>query len=162
MSRIRGKDTTPERLVRSLLHRMGYRFRLNVRIPVSPEIRGQTTEDRNQKSEVRRRLSALRRPPSALRRLVIRPDLVLPKYKTAIFVHGCFWHRHRGCKNCTTPTHRREFWFNKLNGNAVRDKLHQRALRRLGWRVIVIWECEIGNEASDLIESTLGKKRIKR
>ncbi|HKI69700.1 MAG TPA: hypothetical protein VKA67_08930, partial [Verrucomicrobiae bacterium] len=70
------------------------------------------------------------------------PDLVLPESKTAIFVHGCFWHRHRGCKNCTTPAHRRDFWVKKLESNAARDKIQQRVLRRLGWRVMVIWECE--------------------
>ena len=69
-------------------------------------------------------------------------DILLPKHKTVIFVHGCFWHRHRGCRNCTTPTHRRAWWMNKLEGNAVRDKLHQRALRKLGWRPVVIWECQ--------------------
>ena len=66
----------------------------------------------------------------------------MPKHRVAIFVHGCFWHRHRGCKNCTTPTHRREWWLKKLEGNTARDKLHQRALRKLGWRPMVIWECE--------------------
>ncbi|HKW29328.1 MAG TPA: hypothetical protein VJT54_08340 [Verrucomicrobiae bacterium] len=72
----------------------------------------------------------------------VTPDFVVTKQRIAIFVHGCFWHRHRGCKNCTTPTHRREWWLKKLEGNAARDKLHQRALRKLGWRPIVIWECE--------------------
>jgi len=72
----------------------------------------------------------------------VRPDIVLPKYKTAVFVHGCFWHRHRGCKNCTTPTHRRAWWLKKLEGNAARDKVHQNALRKLGWRPVVIWECQ--------------------
>jgi DNA mismatch endonuclease (patch repair protein) len=80
MSRIRGKDTTPEKIVRSLLHRMGYRFRLHVRIPIPP--------------------STLNHQPSTV---FVRPDIILPKYKTAIFVHGCFWHRHKSCKNCTTP-----------------------------------------------------------
>jgi DNA mismatch endonuclease, patch repair protein len=120
MSRIRGKDTTPERIVRSLLHRLGCRFRLNVRIPVTPK-------------------AGTARP--AIR--FIRPDIVLVKHRLAMFVHGCFWHRHRGCRNCTTPTHRRAWWLNKLEGNAARDKLQQRALRALGWRVIVVWECEI-------------------
>jgi DNA mismatch endonuclease (patch repair protein) len=72
-----------------------------------------------------------------------KPDIVLPKYKTVIFVHGCFWHRHKGCKNCTTPTNRREFWLEKLNGNAARDKVHRRALRKLGWSAITVWECQI-------------------
>jgi len=114
MSRIRGKDTTPEKVVRSLLHRLGYRFRLHVRIPVE--------------------VGTARR--------AVRPDIVLTKQRIAVFVHGCFWHRHRGCKNCTTPTHRREWWLKKLNGNAARDNLHQKALRKLGWRSIVIWECQ--------------------
>ena len=107
MSRIRGKDTTPEKVVRSALHRMGYRFRLHVK-----ELPG-------------------------------KPDIVLPKYRTVIFVHGCFWHQHKGCKNCTTPRNRREFWVAKLEGNVARDKDHARALSRLGWRVIGIWECEV-------------------
>jgi DNA mismatch endonuclease (patch repair protein) len=106
MSRIRGKDTTPEKAVRSRLHRMGYRFRLHVR------------------------------------KLPGRPDIVLPKHKTVVFVHGCFWHRHTGCRNCTTPTNRREWWLAKLNGNAARDKRHQVALKKLGWRCVVVWECE--------------------
>jgi DNA mismatch endonuclease (patch repair protein) len=127
MSRIRGKDTSPEKAVRSLLHRMGYRFRLNVKIPI--QLR--TQEKRKSKS-----------PTPAFVTKYVRPDIVLPKHKTAIFVHGCFWHRHRGCKNCTTPTHRREWWITKLEGNSVRDRLRQRALQKLGWRVIVVWECE--------------------
>ena len=127
MSRIRGKHTTPERIVRSLLHRLGYRFRLHVRIPV-PMV-----------GTVRR---AVRTPQRGIPTRFVCPDILLPKHKTAIFVHGCFWHRHRGCKNCTTPTHRREWWLKKLEGNAARDKLHQRALRKLGWRPIVIWECQ--------------------
>ena len=69
-------------------------------------------------------------------------DILLPQHKTAIFVHGCFWHRHKGCKNCTTPTNRRAWWLKKLEGNAARDQLHQRALRKLGWRTLVVWECE--------------------
>src|SRR6266550_6871378 len=69
------------------------------------------------------------------------PRAVLPKYKTVVFVHGCFWHRHRGCVNCTTPTNRRQWWLTKLEANAARDKRHQATLRTLGWRVIVVWEC---------------------
>jgi len=85
---------------------------------------------------------------------VISADIVLPRYKTVIFVHGCFWHRHKGCKNCTTPTNRRAWWLAKLNGNAARDKLHQRALRKLGWRSIVVWECQT--------EHSKGLERISR
>jgi DNA mismatch endonuclease (patch repair protein) len=86
MSRIRGRDTKPELLVRSMLHKMGYRFRLNVKIPIqlgTQEIR------KTRKSDVRVQRSDIRRPASAIRPLVVRPDIVLPKYKTAIFVHGC-------------------------------------------------------------------------
>ena len=106
MSRIRGKDTTPEKAVRSVLHRMGYRFRLHGK------------------------------------KLPGRPDIVLAKHKTVILVHGCFWHRHPGCRNCTTPTNNRRFWMKKLGGNATRDKANRRALTKLGWRVAVVWECE--------------------
>jgi DNA mismatch endonuclease (patch repair protein) len=145
MSRIRGKDTTPEKIVRSLLHRMGYRFRLHVRIPIhvggtsSASPKPDPTRPNSERLLFRSGTRGTR--PSKPPRFA-RPDILLPKHKTAIFVHGCFWHRHTGCKNCTTPTNRREWWLAKLNGNAARDKLHQAALRKLGWRVIVIWECE--------------------
>ena len=151
MSRIRGKHTTPEKAVRSILRRLGYRFRLHVRIPA---ILSASTGERK-KGEVSKRfpvspqstLKSLARRSAAQtaqpsQRRFVTPDFVLPRQRVAIFVHGCFWHRHRGCKNCTTPTHRREWWLKKLNGNAARDKLHQRALRKLGWRPMVIWECE--------------------
>ena len=128
MSRIRGKDTTPEKRIRSLLHGLGYRFRLQVRMPVPVDSLSASTGER---------VSVRRRIPRA-----VSVDILLPKYKTAIFVHGCFWHRHRGCKNCTMPTHRRAWWLKKLEGNAARDKLHQRALHKLGWRPVVIWECQ--------------------
>ena len=107
MSRIRSKDTKPELLVRSLLHRMGYRFRLH-----------------------RKDLPGC-------------PDIVLPKYKTVIFVHGCYWHRHKGCKYAYTPKSRIEFWQKKFQGNIERDRKHQRDLKKLGWKVLIIWECEI-------------------
>ena len=140
MSRIRGKDTTPEKRVRSLLHRLGCRFRLNVKIPVGKTLNKTADEHGWTRMPNRpRRKVPLR---GGVRSGFVRPDIILPKYKTAIFVHGCFWHRHRGCKNCTTPTHRRAWWLKKLEGNAARDKLHQRALRKLGWRPVVIWECQ--------------------
>lgn len=106
MSRIRGRDTKPEIAVRSLLHRMGYRFRLH-----RADLPG-------------------------------RPDIVLPKYRAVIFVHGCFWHRHTGCRFAYTPKSRRKFWQQKFQGNRRRDRRSTTALARLGWRVLVIWECE--------------------
>ncbi len=106
MSRIRAKDTKPEKLVRRLVHGMGYRYRLHVRgLPGCP-------------------------------------DLVFQGKRKIIFVHGCFWHRHPRCKNDRPPKSRRDFWLPKLQANRKRDKLCQRALRRLGWQVFVIWECE--------------------
>jgi DNA mismatch endonuclease (patch repair protein) len=107
MSRIRSKNTTPEKVVRSMLHRMGYRFSLH-----------------------RKDLPG-------------RPDIVLPRHNTVIFVHGCFWHLHAGCNQGRIPATRREFWENKLNGNVKRDEQHQRVLRQLGWRVITLWECDV-------------------
>lgn len=111
MSRIRSTNTKPELRVRSLLHRMGFRFRLH----------------RND--------------------LPGKPDIILPRLKTVIFVHGCYWHRHPGCKFAYEPKTRVEFWTAKFADNVERDKRNRDALDALGWRVIVIWECEI----SDLI-----------
>jgi len=110
MSRIKGGDTKPERLVRSVLHRLGFRF-------------------------------SLRR-----RDLPGRPDIVLIRYGTAIFVHGCFWHRHKNCRNSVLPKTRQEFWLAKLNGNVERDKRNLMALKRLGWKVLTVWECEVEDE----------------
>jgi DNA mismatch endonuclease (patch repair protein) len=107
MAGIRGKDTTPELQVRSIVHGLGYRFRLHVRdLPGSP-------------------------------------DLVLPRLGTAIFVHGCFWHRHRGCRYATTPSSRRAFWEAKFAANVARDRRNASRLRRLGWSVLTVWECEL-------------------
>jgi DNA mismatch endonuclease (patch repair protein) len=71
------------------------------------------------------------------------PDLVLPRYKAVIFVHGCFWHRHAGCHLAATPASNQEFWLKKLSANAERDQRNLQKLLRDGWRVIVIWECGI-------------------
>ena len=109
MSLVRGRDTTPEKKVRSLLHRMGYRFRLHAR------------------------------------NLPGNPDIVLPGHKKIIFVHGCFWHQHEGCRRSTRPTSNVEFWDKKLNATVERDKRNLSALRAEGWRVNVIWECETKN-----------------
>ena len=76
------------------------------------------------------------------KRLPGKPDVVLPKYHTVIFVHGCFWHRH-GCKNTTMPKTRTDYWETKFAGNIERDQKHVRELKDTGWNVIVIWECEL-------------------
>ena len=71
------------------------------------------------------------------------PDIVLPKYKTVIFVHGCFWHRHQNCKYASNPKTRREFWEKKFKENIERDKKTQEKLKNLGWKTKIVWECEI-------------------
>jgi len=107
MSRIRSKDTNVEIILRSLLHRMGYRFRLHCK-----DLPG-------------------------------KPDIVLPKYKAVIFVHGCFWHRHKGCKRCTTPSSNLRYWQAKFDRNIKKDKENTAELRKNGWRVMIIWECKL-------------------
>lgn len=72
-----------------------------------------------------------------------QPDIVLPKYRTVILVHGCFWHRHLGCKYAYQPKSRKEFWQKKFQENIERDKQKEKALQFLGWKVIIIWECEL-------------------
>ena len=106
MSRIKGKNTKPELVVRSLLHKSGYRFRLHKK-----DLPG-------------------------------RPDIVLPKYKLIILVHGCFWHRHERCSFAYKPKSRMEFWDKKFQQNVERDKSNRQNLEKLGWKVVVIWECE--------------------
>jgi len=76
-----------------------------------------------------------------------KPDIVLPKYKTVIFVHGCFWHQHEGCKYAAVPKTREEYWIPKLKRNTERDKTVKDQLQRSGWRVLVVWECEIRKKA---------------
>lgn len=106
MSRVRGKHTMPEMIVRRSAHSLGYRFRLHRRdLPGSP-------------------------------------DLVFPGRKAVVFVHGCFWHRHRGCKKATSPKSREEFWQGKFDRNIRRDEENVAKLAELGWRVMVVWECE--------------------
>lgn len=71
------------------------------------------------------------------------PDIVLPKYKTVIFINGCFWHRHEGCRYATTPKTRTEFWQEKFDRNVANDRKHKEELKTMGWRVITLWECEL-------------------
>lgn len=127
MGRIRSGNTKPELTVRSLLHKMGYRFRLH-----------------------RKDLPG-------------KPDIILPKYKTVVFVHGCFWHRHSKCKYAYTPKSRTEFWENKFADNIARFKIVKKELAHLKWKVVVVWECElsdlesIGNKLRLQIKSCLKK-----
>jgi DNA mismatch endonuclease (patch repair protein) len=107
MGRVKGRDTKPEILVRSFVHRMGYRFRIH-----------------------RRDLPG-------------NPDIVFPRHGKVIFVHGCFWHGHEGCPRSKRPTTNKSFWNAKLDGNIERDKRIRRALQRMGWKVFVVWQCEM-------------------
>ena len=83
------------------------------------------------------------------------PDIVLPKYKTVIFVHGCFWHRHENCKYATTPKTRKEFWEKKFRENINRDNLNQANLSLKGWKIIIIWECQLKGDKRKLIRDLL-------
>lgn len=126
MSRIRSKDTKPEKIIRSILHKQGFRFRIN-----------------------RKDLPG-------------KPDIVLPKYKTVIFVHGCFWHRHEGCKYAYTPKSNIDFWNKKFSSNLQRDKNIQNKLRKSGWKVLTIWECEIKEieKTPELLDSLLNNSHL--
>lgn len=82
-----------------------------------------------------------------------RPDLVFPRYRAVVFVHGCFWHRHRGCRYAYSPKTRVRFWTEKFRGNVERDRRNVNMLRQLGWRVLIIWECE--TRSSECVEKHL-------
>lgn len=116
MSLIRSKHTRPELIVRSMLHRMGFRFRLHRR-----DLPGE-------------------------------PDIVLPKHKSAIFVHGCFWHFHKNCRDGKIPQSNQEYWRPKLEGNARKDEQALSALRADGWNTLVIWECELRENLTEVQE----------
>jgi DNA mismatch endonuclease (patch repair protein) len=107
MSKVSGKETKPEILVRKLLFSKGFRYRKNVKS------------------------------------LPGNPDIVLPKYKTVIFVHGCFWHQHEGCRKSIRPTTKIEFWNEKLDKNIVRDTTNVEHLTKAGWKVLTVWECQL-------------------
>jgi DNA mismatch endonuclease, patch repair protein len=85
-----------------------------------------------------------------------KPDIVLPKYKTAIFVHGCFWHGH-GCKDFKWPKSRVEFWRDKIEGNVARDRREMAALGKMGWQVLIVWECETKALCIDELASTFAR-----
>lgn len=82
-----------------------------------------------------------------------KPDIVLPKYRTVIFVNGCFWHMHQGCKYFVWPKHNAEFWKEKITGNAERDQRKRQELEELGWRVIIVWECQLKDSLDDCLNS---------
>ena len=88
-----------------------------------------------------------------------KPDIVLPKYKTVIFVHGCFWHRHEGCKYATTPSSNSEYWQTKFSRNIENDKKHVQELNNLGWKVITIWECEIKKSFDETMDRVADELR---
>ncbi len=89
------------------------------------------------------------------KRFTGKPDIILAKYKTAIFIHGCFWHHHKNCLKSALPQTNHEFWGKKIQANTERDKVNQVNLSNLGWNVIVIWQCQIKNQA--LFENTMEK-----
>ncbi|TKC59329.1 DNA mismatch endonuclease Vsr [Pedobacter hiemivivus] len=123
MSKIKGKDTKPELLVRKFLHKNGFRYRIHVK-----DLPG-------------------------------KPDVVLPRYKTVIFINGCFWHGHEECKYYVIPKTRTDWWLSKINGNIANDFLANEQLTNKGWKVIIIWECQLKerlkSETLDLLLSTL-------
>lgn len=110
MSKIRGKETKPEILVRKYLFSKGFRYRIHDE-----------------------------RYPG-------KPDIVLPKYRSVIFVHGCFWHGHEGCKAARLPKTNPGFWERKISSNVERDRRNVAELQKQGWNLIIIWECELRNK----------------
>lgn len=91
------------------------------------------------------------------KRLPGKPDIVLPKYKTVILVHGCFWHGHEGCKYFVIPKTRTEWWMNKINTNKQKDEANENELRALGWKVLTIFECELKSNKRDMTLNNLIK-----
>ena len=91
-----------------------------------------------------------------------KPDIVLPKYKTVIFINGCFWHRHEGCKYATIPKTRVDYWNAKFERNVANDKLHVKQLEELGWNVITLWECELRKTYFEETMNKLEKELIHR
>ena len=111
MSRIKGKNTKPEMLVRKFLFSKGFRYRINDK------------------------------------KLPGKPDIVLPKYKTVIFVNGCFWHGHKNCKYFKLPKTRTDWWKEKIEKTILNDFEKQTQLIKMGYRVLIIWECEVKNKS---------------
>ncbi|MGB5852986.1 MAG: DNA mismatch endonuclease Vsr [Rhodanobacter sp.] len=91
----------------------------------------------------------------ALKDLPGKPDIVLPKHRTVVFVHGCFWHRHPGCRYAATPSSNRDFWQTKFKQNLARDARAQTQLEKHGWKVLIVWECEVSTERLQLLASEI-------
>lgn len=130
MRKVRGSNTKPERIVRSILHRLGARFRL-----------------------------------SSGQKLPGRPDIVLPSRRIAIFVHGCFWHQHSCTRGKRRPTSNETYWSIKLDKNIKRDSETALHLRKLGWEVVIVWECELkdkNNLATKLSGALSGSQSLKK
>ena len=121
MSRIKGKDTKIEVVVRQFLFSKGFRFRKNDK------------------------------------RFPGKPDIVLPKYKTVIFVNGCFWHMHTNCKQARLPKTNTEFWKNKLEKNVFNDERNKKLLSQMGWKVITLWECELEKDFEETMMEVIEK-----
>lgn len=121
MSKIRGKDTKPEIMLRSALFKSGLRFRIHKK-----DLPG-------------------------------KPDITLTKYKTVIFVHGCFWHYHKNCREGRIPSTNTSFWENKLRYNIAKDKKNYRKLKKLEWNVIVVWECEIEKNLNNVLAKIISR-----
>lgn len=124
MSKIKGKNTKPEMILRSALFLLGYRYRIHVK-----DLPG-------------------------------KPDLVFPKYKTVIFVQGCFWHYHQGCPEGRIPSSNTEFWKEKLKKNVDRDLKNIEQLKKAKWKVVVVWECEIEKNLDKTIKTVISKLKV--
>lgn len=119
LSKVRAKDTRPEWILRSALHRLGFRFQIH-----------------------RKDLPG-------------KPDLVLPKYRAVVLVHGCFWHRHMKCRDASMPSTYQEFWCNKFSATIKRDSRVLRELHAQGWRTMVIWECQLERNTISTINAVV-------
>lgn len=126
MSKIKGKDTKPEIIVRKFLYKNGFRYRVNYS------------------------------------KLPGKPDIVLTKYRTVIFINGCFWHGHEGCRYFVVPKTRSDWWLNKIYKTRTRDLEKSNKLKELGWKVIVVWECELKNSKKERLEKLINEIKGER
>ena len=134
MAQIKATNTKPELLVRKFLHTNGFRYRLHGHHPSPRSGEGKGV------------------------RLPGKPDIVLPKYKTVIFIHGCFWHGHHNCKYYVVPKTRTQWWLDKINQNKTNDAKAAKAVKKDGWKVIIIWECKLKAAKVERTLSALLKK----